>query len=180
MAIKVIQDTPIPRLSPTSGIAVTSVPISLKTGYLRITIGATYSSYGGYVAIGTSPSVSRNSFHVVPYGTDIIKETMKRQVIVGITTGPTTTLTFANNSGNPFETTDYVTITGAPTAGINTSHNSIVSLNDSSVTINFNSSSITSPDITGAALYKSVKVACLTDDIGTFFNISEVVTLVSE
>jgi hypothetical protein len=27
---------------------------------------------------------------------------------------------------------------------------------------------------------KSVKVSCLTDDVGTFFNISEVVTLVSE
>ena len=180
MAIKIIQDTQIPRITPAVGVASTSVAISLRTGYLRITIGSTGNSAGGYVAIGTNPSVNRNCFHVVPYGTDIIKETMKRQVIAGITTGTTTTVTFGNNSGNPFELTDYVTISGAPTAGINTSHNSIVSLNDYSVTINFNSSSIAAPDITGAALYKSVKVACLTDDTSTFFNISEVVTLVSE
>ena len=180
MATKVIQDTQIPRLSPSSGVAVTSVPIALKSGYLRITIGSTGPSAGGYVAIGTNPVVSRNSFHVVPYGTDIIKESMKRQVIAGITTGTTTTLTFNNNAGNPFESTDYVTISGAPTAGINTSHNAIISLDDSSVTINFNSSAITSPNINGAVLYKSVKIACLTDDPSTFFNISEVVTLVSE
>lgn len=180
MAIKVIQDTQIPRLAPSSGVAVTSVPIALKTGYLRITIGATSSSYGGYVAIGTNPSVNRNSFHVVPYGTDILKENMKRQKIVGITTGATTTVTFDNNAGNPFVATDYVTIEGATTSGINTTHNSIVSLDDSSVTINFNSSSVGAVTVGAATLVKSVKVACLTDDVGTFFNISEVVTLVSE
>lgn len=180
MAIKIVQDTIIPRLSPPVGIASTSVPIALKSGYLRITIGSTGNSSGGYVAIGTDPLVNRNCFHVVPYGTDIIKDNMKRQVISGITTGTTTKLTFPYNAGNPFESADYVTIMGAPTAGINTTHKAIVSLDDSSVTINFDSSSIVSPNISGAALYKSVKVACLTDDANTFFNISEVVTLVSE
>jgi hypothetical protein len=180
MATKIIQDTQIPRLSPLVGVASTSIPIALKSGYLRITIGSTGTSSGGYVAIGTNPVVNRNSFHIVSYNTDIIKETMKRQVIAGITTGTTTKITFNDNAGNPFEPTDYVTISGAPTAGINTSHNPIISMDDSSVTINFNSSAITSPNISGAALYKSVKVACLTDDANTFFNISEVVTLVSE
>ena len=180
MATKIIQDTVIPRLSPTAGVAVTSVPIALKSGYLRVTIGSTSSSYGGYVAIGTNPVVNRNCFHVVPYSTDILKETMRRQVIAGITTGTTTTIRFSDSVANPFESTDYITISGAATAGINTSHNSIVSMTDNSVTINFNSSSITSPDVTGASAYRSVKVACLTDDTGTFFNISEVVTLVSE
>lgn len=180
MATKIVQDTVIPRINTAVGIASTSVPIALKSGYLRITIGSTGSSSGGYVAIGTDPAVNRNCFHVVPYGTDIIKETMKRQVVVGVTTGTTTKFTFDTNAGNPFELTDYVTVSGAPTAGINTTHKSIVSMNDSSITINFNSSSIVSPSVYGAVLYKSVKVACLTDDPNTFFNISEVVTLVSE
>ena len=181
MAVKVIQDTQIPRLAPSSGVAVTSVPIALKTGYLRITIGATSSSYGGYVSIGTNPSVNRNSFHVVPYGTDILKETMKRQRISGITTGATTIVTFSENSGNPFVATDYVTIENATTSGINTTHNAIVSLTDSSVTLNFDSRSVGIVTVgASASLVKSVKVACLTDDVGTFFNISEVVTLVSE
>jgi hypothetical protein len=180
MAIKVIQDTVIPRIEPSAGVASTSVPIALKSGYLRITIGSTGNSAGGYVSIGTNPTVSRNSFHIVPYGTDVLKETMRRQVITGITTGTTTTISFDSNVSNPFESTDYITISGAATSGINTEHNSIVSMNSSSVTINFNSSSITSPNISGASAYRSVKVACLTDEENTFFNISEVVTLVSE
>ncbi len=180
MATKIIQDTVIPRITPSAGVASTSVPIALKSGYLRITIGSTSTTSGGYVAIGTNPIVSRNSFHIVPYGTDIIKETMRRQVISGIVTGTTTKLLFDANVSNPFEVTDYITISGAPTVGLNTSHNAIVAMDDSSVTINFNSSSITSPNISGSSAYRSVKVACLTDEANTFFNISEVVTLVSE
>lgn len=180
MATKIIQDTVIPRITPAVGIASTSVPIALKSGYLRITIGSTGNTSGGYVAIGTNPTVNRNCFHIVPYGTDILKETMRRQVVSGIVTGTTTKLLFDSNVSNPFEYDDYITIAGATTAGINTTHNRIVSLNDSSVTIDFNSSSIVSPNITGASAYRSVKVACLTDDANTFFNISEVVTLVSE
>lgn len=180
MAIKVIQDTQIPRLSPAVGVATTSVAIALKTGYLRITIGSTGASSGGYVSIGTNPSVTRNSFHVVPYGTDILKENMKRQKIAGITTGATTTVTFNSNAGNPFVATDYVTIEGATSSGINTTHNAIVSLDDSSVTLNFDSRSVGIVTVGAATLVKSVRVACLTDDPGTFFNISEVVTLVSE
>lgn len=180
MAIKIIQDTVIPRIQPSVGVASTSAPIALKSGYLRVTIGSTVGSSGGYIAIGTDPIVTKNNFHVVSYNTDIIKETMKRQVVTGIVTGTTTKLIFDNNSGNPFSPTDYVTIEGAVTAGINTTHKSIVSMNDSSITINFDSSSVTSPNVQGAAVYRSVKVACLTEDAGTFFNISEVVTLVSE
>ena len=180
MATKVIQDSVIPRITPTAGVASTSVPIALKSGYLRITIGSTINTAGGFVAIGTNPVVTQNNFHIVPYGTDVIKETMKRQKIVGVTTGTTTTLTFGNNEGNPFVSTDYVTIEGAATAGINTTHKSIVSLTDSSVTIDFNSSSIISPDISGASLFRSVKVACLSYESNVSFNISEIVSLVSE
>ena len=51
MAIKIVQDTQIPRLSPTVGVASTTVAIALKSGYLRITIGSTTGSSGGYIAI---------------------------------------------------------------------------------------------------------------------------------
>lgn len=180
MATRIIQDTVIPRISPAVGVASTSVPIALKSGYLRITIGSTTSSAGGYISIGSNPVVTRDNFHIVSYNTDIIKETMKRQVVAGIVTGTTTKLIFDNNSGNPFSSTDYVTIEGAATSGINTTHNSIIALDDSSITINFNSSSVISPNISGASAYRSVKVACLSFEANTFFNISEVVTLVSE
>lgn len=180
MATKIIQDRNIPRLAPVAGVAATSVPIALKSGYLRVTIGSTVDSSGGYIAIGTDPVATQDNYHVTSYSIDIIKESMKRQVIAGITTGTTTKLTFGSNAGNPFSPTDYVTIENAPTVGLNTTHNSIVSLDESSITINFNSSAITSPNILGATVAKSVKVSCLTFEPATFFNIAEVVTLVSE
>ena len=180
MAIKIIQDRNIPRLSPSVGVAATSVPIALKSGYLRVTIGSTTSSSGGYIAIGTNPIVTQDNYHITSYSVDIIKEVMKRHTIVGISTGTTTTISFGENNGHSFVSSDYVTIEGAATAGINTTHNSIVSLTDSTITINFNSSSITSPNIVGATVAKSVKVGCLTYEPDTFFNIAEVVTLVAE
>ena len=180
MAIKIIQDTQIPRLAPTVGVAATSVPIALKTGYLRVTIGSTTGSSGGYIAIGTNPIANQDNYHITSYSVDILKETMKRQVIAGITTGATSKLTFGNNAGNPFSNGEFVTIENASPVGLNTSHNPIISSDDSSITINFNSSSIASPNITGATVAKSVKVSCLTFESDTFFNIAEVVTLVSE
>lgn len=180
MAIKIVQDTVIPRIAPTAGVAQTSVPIALRSGYLRITIGSTTGSAGGYVSIGENPVVTSDSYHITSYSVDVLKETMRRQQIVGVTTGTTTTLFFAENAGNPFALTDYVTISGAPTAGINTTHKQVLSRTDGSITIDFNSSAVSSPNVTGATLSRSVKVAVLTYEPDTFFNIAEVVTLVSE
>lgn len=180
MAMKIVQDTQIPRLAPSIGVAGTSVPIALKSGYLRITIGSTTGSSGGYIAIGTSPVATQDNYHITSYSVDVLKETMKRQKIAGILTGTATTVTFAENAGNPFVATDYVTIEGASTSGINTTHNSIISLTDSSVTLNFNSTAVGVVTVGSATLVKSVKVSCLTYEPDTFFNIAEVVTLVSE
>jgi hypothetical protein len=180
MATKIVQDTQIPRLAPAVGVAATSVPIALKSGYLRVTIGSTTGSSGGYIAIGTNPVATQDNYHITSYSIDIIKESLRSQKIAGIVTGTTTKVLFDSNEWHSFQSTDYVTISGATTAGINTSHNAIVSLDNSSVTINFNSSSIVSPNITGASLIRSVKISCLTYEPDTFFNIAEVVTLVSE
>ena len=178
MATKIVQN--VNRISPTVSTASTSNPIALKSGYLRVTIGSTTGSSGGYIAIGTNPVATQDNFHVTSYSVDVLKESMKRQKISGITTGTTTIVTFGENAGNPFSATDYVTIEGATTSGINTTHNSIVSLDSSSVTLNFNSSSVTNVSVGAATLVKSVKVSCLTYEPDTFFNIAEVVTLVSE
>ena len=105
---------------------------------------------------------------------------MRNQRIIGITTGTTTRLDFGENNGNTFPLTDYVTISGAPSAGINTTHVPILAIGENSITIGHNSSSVVSPDITGAIVSRSVKVSCLTFEPDTFFNIAEVVTLVSE
>lgn len=180
MAIKIVQDTQIPRLAPTAGVAATSVPITLRTGYLRVTIGSTTGSSGGYIAIGTDPVATQNNYHITSYSVDIIKETLRNQRILGITTGTTTTLNFGENNGNTFALSDYVSVSGAPSTGINTSHVPIVSVGTDSITIAHNSSSVVSPNITGAIVSRSVKVSCLTYEPDTFFNIAEVVQLVNE
>ena len=180
MAIKIIQDTPIPRLAPTAGVAATSVPIALKSGYLRVTIGSTTGSSGGYISIGSDPTVTQDSYHITSYSVDVIKERLVRAPIVGITTGSTTVLRFDTNVTRPFSSGDYVTIENAPTAGINTTHKAILSMTDGSITIDFDSSAVTSPNVSGATVARSVKVAALTYEPDTFFNIAEVVTLVSE
>ena len=180
MATKIIQDTQIPRLSPTVGVASTSVPIALKTGYLRITIGSTTGSSGGYIAIGENPVATSDNYHITSYSVDIIKERLVRIPVVGITTGSSTVLRFDSNVTTPFQSGDFVTIENAPTSGINTTHKGILSISNGSITIDFDSSSVLSPNISGATVCRSVKVSCLTYEPDTFFNIAEVVTLISE
>ena len=176
MAVKIVQN--VAKISASPGVAGTSGPIALKSGYLRISIAS--SGVGCYVAIGTDPVATSNDFHIGTYTAEVLKERLARQKIVGITTGTTTTVTFDNNAGNPFLLTDYVTIQGAPTAGINTSQEPILSLTDASVTIDFNSSSITSPNVVGADLIRSVKVSAFTTDPNNGVSVTEVVSLVSE
>lgn len=176
MAIKIVQT--VNRVPLTPNVAASSNPIALKSGYIRVSIAS--SGVGCYVAIGTNPTATVNDFHIGTYTAEVLKERLARQRITGISTGTTTTLTFGENNGNPFLLTDYVSIENAPTTGINTSHNSIVSMTDSSVTINFNSSSITSPNITGADLIRSIRVSAITPDTNLGLSVSEVVSLVSE
>jgi hypothetical protein len=173
MATKLVQTFNRLQLSVSSSI---SDPIALKSGYLRVSVANT----GAYIAIGTNPTATVNSFHISNYGNEVLKERLARQQIAGISTGTTTTVTFFQNAGNPFKIDDYVTIEGAPTVGINTAHNSVVSITDSTVTLNFDSSSITNPNITGSTLARSVKIAAVSSGNGSDLSISEVVQLVSE
>lgn len=177
MAIKIVQDAPITRLAPSAGVAITSNSIALQSGYLRITVGSTDNSGGGYIAIGTNPTVTRNHYHLTSYTTDVIKERMSRQVISGIVTGSSTTLLFGENNGNPFLKTDYVTILGCQTVGLNTAHVPIISMGQNDITLGFDSSSITNPNVQFGQVYRSVKVAFLTDDAASNLNICEVVLL---
>jgi hypothetical protein len=173
MATKIVQTFNRLSLTETS---VSSEPIALKSGYLRVSVANT----GAYIAIGTNPTATVNSFHIPNFGNEVLKERLARQQIAGITTGTTTTVTFFQNAGNPFKIDDYVTIEGAPTVGINTSHNPVISLTESTVTLGFDSSSVTDPVITGSTLARSVKIAAVSSDTSSSLSIAEVVQLVSE
>jgi len=173
MAVKIVQN--INRIV-AAGTAVTSNPVSLKTGYIRVSTAST----GVYVAIGTDPTVTVNSYHVPSFSADVIKERFAKQKIAGITTGATTRLSFGENYGNVFVNDDYVSIEGGFPAGINTSHNRIITSDDGSITIDFDSTSIAGVAVTNAVATRSVKVAAISEGTSTSVNLCEVVQLVTE
>jgi hypothetical protein len=175
MAIKIVQN--VNRISPSAGVAVTSNPIPLKSGYLRVSTGTT----GVYVEIGSDPLVTINSFHIPPYSAEVIKERISKQRIAGITTGATTLITFPENAGHSFSIGDYVTIENAQPTGINTTHRQIISLTDSSINIAANTSSIVGVvTLTDSVVSRSVKISALSESNSTDLSITEVTQLVSE
>jgi hypothetical protein len=175
MAIKIVQN--VNRISPTVSTAATSNPIALKSGYIRVSTGLT----AVYVETGGDPIATNNSFHLPPYGNEVLKERIAKQQIAGITTGTTTVISFPNNAGNPFLLGDYVTIENAQPAGINTVHQLITSLTDSSITISANTSSIVGIITTsGSTVSRSVKVSAIAESSSTNVSITEIVQLVSE
>lgn len=175
MAIKIVQNVGIITTNVSTG--VTSKAISLKTGYVRVATGYT----GAFVAIGTDPVVTKDSFYIPPYSFEIFKESLKKQGIVGITTGTTTIVSFDQNLYGSFIVGDYVTIENASPAGINTIHAPIVNASSSSVEIGYDSSSVTGVTVNGSTfLSRSVKVAALSHVNSGEVSISEVVQLVTE
>ena len=174
MAIKVVQN--VNRITATVGSAVTSNPIALKSGYLRVSTGLT----SVYVETGETP-VTVNSFHLGPYGNEVLKERIARQRIVGITTGSSTVVLFDNNAGNPFLVGDYASIEGVTTAGINTEHKEVTAVYNDSLVLNYDTSSVTGViTATGASIARSVKVSVLAASGSQDVSITEIVQLVTE
>lgn len=179
MAIKVVQN--VSRITATVGSAVTSNPIALKSGYLRVSTGLT----SVYVETGETPVATLNSFHLGTYGNEVLKERIARQKIravpSGITTGTSTIVSFDNNAGNPFLVGDYVTIQNAQPSGINTEHKRVSEVYNDSVVIEHNSSSIVGViTTTNAILARSVRVSVLAASGSQDVSITEIVQLVTE
>ena len=175
MAIKVVQN--VNRITATVGSAVTSNPIALKSGYLRVSTGLT----SVYVETGGTPVATVNSFNLGPYGNEVLKERIARQRIVGITTGASTVVLFDNNAGNPFLVGDYASIEGVTTAGINTEHKEVTAVYNDSLVLNHNTSSVTGViTATNASIARSVKVSVLAASGTPNVSITEIVQLVTE
>lgn len=135
-----------------------SNPITLNTGLLRIApVGAAVA-----VAIGTDPTATSSDFAVLQHSPEVLKERIAKQTITGITTGSTTVVSFAQNAGNPFLVGDFVSIVGVTPSGINTSHNQVIAKSESSITVDFDSTSTgAATAVSGAYVSRSVKVAAL-------------------
>ncbi len=171
MSFRIVQT--VNRLTPTASIASTTGAITLKSGYIRVSTGAT----GAYIDISNDPVATVNSFHISPASSEVVKQRVARQVISGITTGTTTTISFGENFGNPFTTSDYVSIENAYPSGINTSHSQVTATTDSSITINFNSTAVTGIAVTNATVARSVKLSALGEGGQADVSIAEVQTV---
>jgi hypothetical protein len=175
MAIKVVQK--VNRITATVGSAVTSNPIALKSGYLRVSTGLT----SVYIETGGTPEASVNSFNLGPYGNVVLKERIARQRIVGITTGTSTVVLFDNNAGNPFLVGDYASIEGVTTSGINTEHKEVTDVYNDFLVLNYDTSSVTGViAATNASIARSVKVSVLATSDTQNVSITEIVQLVTE
>lgn len=151
-----------------TGVAVTSGPISLKSGFLRIV-----PEQDAYVEVDPTPTISTstNASIFVKAGTELIlRDTPITQTVVGITTGTTTVVTLPEGTFSDFSAGDIVELTGIVPAGINTTAATVASVDATNragaggfnrvITLTWNTSSQGAPITTSTGvLRRTTKVA---------------------
>jgi hypothetical protein len=163
-AYKIVQT--IPSLA-TAGTAVTSNPIALKSGYLRIV-----PEQNSYVDVSANPGINTSTGVYISAGQEFIwKENIGSQNVVGIITGTTTTIKLPEGQFTEFSVGDYVQLTGVSPSGINTNFTTVATVNTSLdpttggysrvLTLNWNTSSQGPVTIPIGEIRKVVKVAAL-------------------
>lgn len=141
-------------------------PLALKSGYLRIANSGQFL----HVAIGTDITATVDDFGIPANQSEVLKERVSSQTIVGVTTGTTTQIDAPVGLGQPFIVGDYVAISGATPAGINTNWarvNSIYRGFDRNnggpserMVVDWDTTSVTGTiDLTSAEVRRSVKIA---------------------
>lgn len=144
----------------------TTDPISLQSGYLRITPEA-----DAYVEIGYTPTISTSTSLWLKAGEVVVlKESVRSQNVVGVTTGATTIVTVPGGTSSSVSIGDYVSLTGIQPSGINTTFAQVSNIlstdprngyQSDRIVLNWNTSSITGviTATSGAEIRKAVKVA---------------------
>ena len=163
MAFKLIQKIPSISIATSGGIS-TSIPIAMKTGYLRIT-----PEDNAYIEIGPTPEVDNVSSIWVSGGDYVvIKEEWGSRSFVGIETGSSTTIIFESGTAAGFEVGDVVSINGASPVGVNTNFTTVTSVETSTsydsyyntrMTVNWNTSAIATVTNPVGDIRKVTKVA---------------------
>ena len=130
--------------SATSGMTTSFV---VQSNVLRITAV----SAGVFVAIGTNPTATIADYYI-PAGTSAtLAMTKASNRVIGITTGTTTIVDFAEGTQAPFGVGDYVTLTGANDSNYNFVHVPVTAVDTTSsvggyyqsrITLGYNSSGI--------------------------------------
>lgn len=158
---------------PLSGI-VTSNPIALKSGYLRIKPENDCYLEIGYNPIGVN---TNSSLWVDKSETVILKESVASGRVIGVTTGTYTIIDFPQGTQTPVSENDYVELTGIQPSGINTSYSRVQSVNTSAgydgyfgsrITLDWDTSSIAGiVTVTQSAeVRKAIKLSILDGGFG--------------
>ena len=143
----------------------TSDPISLKSGYLRVTPA------GGdaFVSVGSNPTATDNQSIFVPIDTPtVFKESVASIQTVSVTNA-SAAIKFGFPSGieAPFVVGDTVAVTGCAPAGINTTSASVTAVTgpdpingvqSGTVTLNYGDANLSATDAVGE-IRRQVKVA---------------------
>lgn len=150
-----------------TGAAVTSNPIALRSGFLRIV-----PEQDAYVEVAPTPTISTSTSAsiFVKAGTELIlKETAITQTIVGVTTGATTVVTLPQGTFSDFSAGDIVELTGIVPAGINTTAATVASVDATNsagtggfnrvITLTWNTSSQGPVTTSTGVLRRTTKVA---------------------
>ncbi len=163
MTFKVIQKVAAINI-PSSGGVSTSVPIAMKTGYILIT-----PTQNSYIEVGPNPGINTSTSIYVPANESIVlKEEWGSKGFVGIITGSTTTIIFPEGTGGGFNVGDVVSISGCSPSGINTNFATVLTVDDrmsfdsyhnTRLTLDWNTSSVTSVTDQEGELRKVTKVA---------------------
>ena len=163
MAFKLIQKIPAISIATSGGIS-TSIPIAMKTGYLRIT-----PEDNAYIEISPNPGIDTTTSIWISGGDSVtIKEEWWSRAFVGIETGPSTTIIFESGTAAGFEVGDVVSISGASPVGVNTNFATVNSVEtktsydsyyNTRMTVNWNTSGITTVTSPVGDIRKVTKVA---------------------
>ena len=146
-----------------------SAAFSVQSSVLRIAaVGA-----GAHVAIGTNPTATTTDYYIPSGQTESLALTKASNRVVGVTTGTTTIITFAEGTQCPFGINDTVSLSASGQAYYDFTHKVVTAVNTSSgvngyhqtrCTIDVDTSGIgTAFSSTDATLRNSLKLAARTD-----------------
>jgi len=149
----------------TAGTASTSTAFSVQSDTLRvIAVGA-----AAHVAIAASPTTSITDYYIPSGSAVTLAMTKASNKVVGVTTGTSTILTFAEGTQAPFGVGDYISLTATSQPYYNFTHQQVSSVDTSSgvngyfqgrITVSYNSTGIgTAFSSTDATAIISQKIA---------------------
>jgi len=149
----------------TAGTSTTSTSFSVQSDTLRvIAVGA-----AAHVAIAASPIAATTDYYIPSGSAVTLALTKASNRVVGVTTGTSTILTFAEGTQAPFGVGDFITLTATGQSYYNFTHQQVASVDTSSdvngyfqgrITVSYNSSGIvTAFAATDATAVVSQKIA---------------------